>query len=808
MVTGMGRDLTSLGVFDMSTGLAGAYAAKLLGDAGASVTLLEPTDGHPLRSWSHPNPGRPDDGISLPDSTGALFGHLHHGHGSVVVQPGSEADLDTRLDGADVVIVDDANPWGPAGDAMARRQRCPDQLVVSISPFGVRSDAVGRPGNEFIAQAAAGAIAGRGTPDRPPFQMGGRVIDWVAGAYGATLALGLWPRLRDFGTGDLIDISLVEVANLSGTVFMDLFWSMAGRPPIDPNRPARTTELPSIEPTLDGWVGFNTNTNEQFQSFCLLIERPDLLVEDDDLPDWSSLSTRLARVDEWNAIVHAWTTQHTTSEIVALAAELRIPVAEVGNGESLLTHPQVKARGLYRPDPTGTFQVPVPAWRIGEEPYEPLLPAPEVGQDHFADTARAPSPKAEPQTGEAGLPLAGLTVVDCTTWWAGPSGTGILAALGATVIHVESPQRMDGARSTGGAFMAMGDWWERAPFFLSPNVNKEGLTLHLGDERGRELLLKLLDHADLIVDSYTPRVLDQFDLGWDAIHRANPRAVMVRMPAFGLDGPWRDRPGFAQTMEQLTGLAWLTGYADDQPQIQRGPCDPNAGLHAMIGAFVGLERRRVTGEGVLVEAPMVDAALNVAAEAVIEWTAYGNLIGRDGNRSAVAAPQGVYRCAGTEQWLAVSVASDGQWRSLAELIERADLAADPALETLAGRREAHDLLDQAIAAWAGERSLTDAVAALADAGVAAAPVADARTMSEDPLLADRGYFESPDRPITGALPVPLLPLRLDTIERWSRTAAPTMGQHNDRWLELLGVDAELRERLEADDVVATRPTGV
>ena len=95
---------------------------------------------------------------------------------------------------------------------------------------------------------------------------------------------------------------------------------------------------------------------------------------------------------------------------------------------------------------------------------------------------------------------------------------------------------------------------------------------------------------------------------------------MVRMPAFGLDGPWRDRPGFAQTMEQVTGLAWLTGHVDDQPRIQRGPCDPNGGMHAVVGALVALELRDRTGVGSLVESTMFEAALNISAELIVEWT--------------------------------------------------------------------------------------------------------------------------------------------------------------------------------------------
>ena len=220
-------------------------------------------------------------------------------------------------------------------------------------------------------------------------------------------------------------------------------------------------------------------------------------------------------------------------------------------------------------------------------------------------------------------------------------------------------------RMAGGDVLRPSDqWWEYSAFFLAANTNKLGLTLDLDQDRGRALLLQLVERADLVVENFTPRVLEAFDLGWDVIHATNPRAVMVRMPAFGLTGPWRDRPGFAQTMEQITGLAWLTGHVDDQPRIQRGPCDPNGGLHAAFAALVGLAQRDRTGSGCLVEAPMFEAALNVAAEPVIEWSAYGNRIARYGNRGPAAAPQGLYACAGWEQWLALAVATDEQWSAL------------------------------------------------------------------------------------------------------------------------------------------------
>jgi crotonobetainyl-CoA:carnitine CoA-transferase CaiB-like acyl-CoA transferase len=774
-------------VVDASAGLAGAYTAKLLGQAGATVTIVEPVDGHPMRRWRW--------GPTLaPGETGALFAHLHHGHRSVLAGEVADGLLAT----ADVVITDRASPLADAQDLAASRK---DLLVVSVSPFGLTGPYAELPANEFIAQAVGGAGAARSTSELPPVQMGGRVTEWCAGAYGAAMAMCLWPRLVAHGVGDLVDVSLAEVANLAGTTYADLIMSMLNRPPLPPEKVARSQELPSIERTADGWVGFNTNTRPQFEAFCLLIERPELI------DDWWQAAARGARADEWNAMVRAWTSQHPTAEIVRRAAELRIPVAPVGNGPLLVDHEHVVARSIYQQDPTGSFRMPRRAWLVNGEPSPPPVPCPGVGEHTAASDAERDARPAT--TGEASaLPLDGLRVVDLTTWWAGPSGTGVLAALGADVIHVESPRNFDGARGVGGVVHQGDQWWEYSPFFLSANANKRDLTLHLADPRGRSLLLELVKTADLVVENFTPRVLEGFDLDWDVVHATNPKAVMVRMPAFGLDGPWRDRPGFAQTMEQFTGLAWVTGHIDDQPRIQRGPCDPNGGLHAVIAAMAGLAERDATGVGVLVEAPMVDAALSIAAEVVIEWTAYGNEVGREGNRSPAAAPQGVYPCDGVEQWLAVSADTDAQWEALAPLL---GVAGDTRFATLESRRTHHDALDTLLGDWAASRTLDAAVDELRAVGVAAAALTDPRRAFEEPQFVARGYHDAMDHPVAGTHPVPVLPLRLASLDpgdgttAWVRSAAPTLGQHNVELLAELGMGPDDIASLEADGVIGTRP---
>ncbi len=785
--------LRDLRVIDFSSRIAGPYVTKLLADAGADVIKLEAPEGDPLRRWS-------SSGGDVADEDGAFFQFLNSSKRSVVGRPGDPEVLDLVSD-ADLVV-EDLEPG--VVDELDLRNRYPSLVWLSISPYGRGGPYTHRPATEFTIQAEAGAIGNRGLPSQTPYMAGGRITEWIAGTYAAVAALAAVQRARRSGQGEHVDFSLLEVINVAGTMYLDLMYSLMGRPPL--SGPARSVEIPSIEPTRDGWVGFNTNSRQQYTDFLLLIERTDLL-EDEEL---AMIHSRVARMDEWNAAVRAWTTRHTTAEIVEKASLLRIPVAPVNNGKTVLTHEQFRARRVFEKNPRGNFLQPRPPYLIEGQRIRPPEPAPKLGEHTGRIEARRSAPGAKaPQRSQAiELPLAGLRVLDATAWWAGPSSTHMLAALGAEVLHLESIQRPDGMRLAAGAYLKRDSWWEWSGLFVGTNSNKKGLTLDLGHPKGIELVKQLIPHCDVVVENFSPRVFENFGLGWDTIHELSPRTLFVRMPAFGLDGPWRNNVGFAQTMEQMTGLAWLTGHVDDQPRIQRGPCDPLAGMHAAFATLVGLAQREQSGHGHLLECTMVEGALNAAAEQVIEYTAYGNVMEREGNRCPTAAPQGLYPCRGQEAWLALSIETDAQWEALVEALGRPSWAEDPALRSLAGRRAEHDRIDEALHAWTADRDLEATIEDLIARGVPAAPVFDGRLAHQHPQLVARGFFEEITHPELGRHPVPGVPFRYASRKCWIRSPSPTLGQHNREILgELLGLsDAEI-ERLESEEVIGTRPKG-
>jgi crotonobetainyl-CoA:carnitine CoA-transferase CaiB-like acyl-CoA transferase len=333
---------------------------------------------------------------------------------------------------------------------------------------------------------------------------------------------------------------------------------------------------------------------------------------------------------------------------------------------------------------------------------------------------------------------------------------------------------------------------EFGPTFHGTNPAKRSVTIDFSTPEGRELVLRLVEQADVVVENFTPRVLGNVGLEYHDLFARNRDVILLRMPAFGLDGPWRDRSGFAQTTEQVSGIAWMTGEADGEALV-RSTIDPIAGIHGAFVVMAALEHRDRTGEGQMIEMPMVEVALNVAAEPIVTWSAYSTLLERAGNRGAPGAPQGVYACAGHEQWVALSITGDDEWRALVRVLSEPEWATDDALATGAGRRAAHDRIDAALAAWFDGRDREDAVDALLAAGVAAAPVWDQMIQDELPQLAERGFTQWIEHPLAGLVGYPGTGLRADRFDNSYRAPAPTVGQHTTEVLrdELGLTDEEL-----------------
>ncbi|MEV7983223.1 CoA transferase [Streptomyces sp. NPDC086519] len=770
-------------VVDLTTGIPGAYCTKLLADGGARVVKVEAPQGDPLRRWSASGSAVP------PDGDGALFSFLACSKESVVVGSGDSGTVGDLLASADVVVWSPGSPITGLSPREIHRDH-PHLVVTSITPFGLEGPWCDRPATEFTLQAWSGGIIGlgRGAPDRPPVCVGGRAGDWVSGAYAAAATLAA--RLR--GPGELVDLSMLEAHVLSLTYHPVTFFDMLDRP----WQAARRLNVPGVATAKDGLVALGCATAQQFFDLCAMIGHPEWIDEENPF-------SIIQRATEVAPVIQEWTAGRTVAEIRELATAFRIPNAVVVNGANASALDHFTERRTFLRNPRDGFLQPAPPCRLAPAALRPPGPAPRLGEH----TGVAPAPqRREP------LPFSGLRVLDMTAFWAGPSCTHVLAMLGAEVIHLESASRPDGTRLIAGVPPSVDRWWERSPIFAGLNTGKKSLTLDFGTERGRELLRGLMATCDVIVENYTPRVLDQLGLDYEAVKAIRADVIMVRMPGFGLDGPWRDNAAFAFVIEDASGLTWLTGHADQNPVEPYSLGDPNAGVHALSGLLMALEHRRRTGEGVLVEAAMVDAALNVAAEQVIEYSAYGALLGRTGNRGPAAAPQNLYRTAdidefgGDDSWVAIAVATDGQWEALRAALGSPDWATSPRLSTADGRRAHHDSIDERLAEWCRERGADDIVDLLWPAGVPVGKVLQPHRQGELEQLRFRGFFEEVDHPVNGVARYSTWPARFSGgPDRRHVRHAPLLGEHNHELLAGLGLTEAEIATLERDGVIGRAP---
>ncbi len=604
--------LSGLRVVDLSSWIGGAYCTKLLADGGAEVIKVEAPDGDPMRRWTA-------SGATIePGHDAALFNFLHSSKESVVVDVDAAEELSSLhalLKSADAVVWSHGSSVSehPALAPGAIRTAHPHLTVTSITPFGLEGPWSDRAATEFTLQAWSGAIVGlaRGRPDRAPVYVGGQIGEWLAGLYAAlgTLAAG-W---RGDPRGELVDVSMLEAMVTCLTYYPVTFNDQLGRP----MRRRRFVPTPGVGAASDGLVGVGVGTGQQWLDFCAMVEHPEWTEDPKLFLDRTALAPT---IDEWIGA-------RTVDEVLDLTSVFRIPNAPIANGSNVTTFEHFRTRETFFANPRDGAANPRPPFRLGAARLRPPEAAPRLGEHTLDAVLQRPrvDRSSEPASA-AGLPFAGLRVLDMTAFWAGPLAGHVLALLGAEVIHLESSNRPDGVRLVGGVPQTEDRYWERGPIFAALNTNKKSLTLDLRDPRGNDLLRRFVATCDVVIENYTPRVLDQLGLDYETLRRERPDLIMLRMPGFGLDGPWRDQAAFAFVIEDASGLTWLTGHPDLLPFEPYTVGDPNAGLHALYGLLLALRHRQNTGEGGLVEAAMVDAALNVTAEQAIEHSAYGALL--------------------------------------------------------------------------------------------------------------------------------------------------------------------------------------
>ncbi len=414
------------------------------------------------------------------------------------------------------------------------------------------------------------------------------------------------------------------------------------------------------------------------------------------------------------------------------------------------------------------------------------------------------------------LPLEGIRVLDSTYVFALPYTGGLLADMGAEVIKVEGPGRPDVTRTGGfaGAFPEQEhgeDWWNRPSTYNLIHRGKRSLTLDMTDPRGRDLFCQLVSVSDVVMENFTPRVMRGWGLDYPHLRQIKPDVVMISNTGYGHgDGPYSGYPAQATTQEATHGHCWITGYPGGAPaKAGASFVDFLSTWTALFAIGAALRYRNRTGQGQWVDMGMYQAGVLFASEYIMDAIANGRDGGRIGNRHPYRAPQGCYPALGDDQWIALSVGSDEEWRALCRLMGREDLAEDPRFTEILSRRRNHDEMDELISVWTAGVDKYELMHLMQREGIASGPVLTGKDVHFDPHYRSRGFLERvsypPERKI-GTRPFIGRPYKFSRSPLRIQGPSPTFGQHNGPLLqELLGVDEEMYQALVQDAVIATVP---
>ncbi|MGD9932542.1 MAG: CaiB/BaiF CoA transferase family protein [Dehalococcoidia bacterium] len=809
--------LTGVRVIDVATAR-GELAGRFLAELGAEVIKVEGPGGAQSRSMPP---------FSTADGTRSLFWETAGlGKRSVVLPmrptPGDRSVLD--LVGAADVFIESSNPGEMDAAGLgyeALRIANPRLIYVSITPFGQTGPRATDPATDLTIQAAGGIVSLQGDPDRRPVPIGEpHTAAYHAGAQAAAdTVIALNERARS-GLGQHLDVSMQAA----------IVWTLMNATGFPPNeggdppghgddrgqapmtagaavlkRAGITVPVPGIWECSDGYLYALFLPTEQradlFLSALRWAAETGALDDDRDLLDvtWNTYladveSGRLDQEPLRRAVdcLKVMFRRVSKREVMERSIRDNLFCAPIYTTRDLLEDPQLAARGFWRTI-EGVVH-PGPFARLSATPLTNPRPAPTLGQDQ--SLAEAIHHSEVPPVGRLSTgalrprPLEGLKVADFAWVGVGPIVAKALADHGATVVHVESRRRTDTLRMAAPFKGGVQDP-DLSQFFANFNTSKLSLGVDLTTAGGHEIARKLIDWADVVVESFTPGTMAKLGLDYDTISRDRSDLVMFSTCLRGQTGPEAPLAGYGTAGAALSGLHSITGWPDRAPAGPWGAytdfITPRLGVAALTAA---LYHRGKTGEGQHIDISQVECGINFLAPEILDYTVNGNVAQAFGDASPNAFPNGVYQVAGASRYLALSVENAAQWDALQQLAFPGRFA-EKAFEDIDNRRRQGAVIEEELRRWLLPQEGALAVASLVRAGVPASTVSRPSDLYRDAQLSHRRFFAPFEHSRMGLTPYDGFVTKFSSIPSAPRTAAPCLGEHTGFVLtELLGLSPE------------------
>ena len=796
--------LQNITVVEASEGVAGAFCGRMLAAFGADVIKIErPPGGDPTRVAEPVLPN-----VTASEAS-ALHLHLNMGKRSALLdwhtEHGSES-LKRLIQNADVLLED----WNTAmlermGLANGVESLNPSLVNLSLTPFGAGGPYSDWTTTPLVSLALGGFLYLSGDEDREPLVIPGRQPEYLAGLHGyGGLMMALLERQRT-GRGKRVYVSEIETlaALHQFTTVMHTYGGVVrsrhgarwenkgnyGRYPI------------TILPCKDGYVSYAVSTEGQWDLLFPMVGQPELLED----PRFETFEVRREHADDIDAILIDWMKDKTRQEVFEYAAgDWSEPASPLLNLSETLSDEQLAHRNFFtdveHPN-AGTLTYPTVPFRMSAtQPH--FRPAPRLGE-HTDQVlgAQTPSPSRE----RAGVrvntypsqplrnksespPLADIRILDLTRVWAGPLATRILGDFGVDVIKISDPRvpidRLGGTNN-------------------KLNRNKPNLALRLDHDSGRDAFLELVKTADVVVENFRPRVMRNFNLTYEDLRAVRPDIIMCSMPGYGTTGKYADYPAFGPSVEAMTGIPSMMGYEGGPPRTSSLAFpDPVSALNSVAAIMTALNHRRRTGQGQFIDLALIEGPICQIGEFIAAHSRTGIQPQRVGNAHPDHAPYGVYPTRGEDEWIAICVTSDEQWRELCRLMGKPKLANSGKFMVEAARRKDLNILDEIIAQWTRKQDGTELAADLQSAGIAAGRAAKNYQLLADPHLNARNFFVEIDEPDVGTKTYPGQAIRMEGMDRASWIPSARLGEHTGPILsQLLGMSLGQIADLERNETI-------
>ncbi len=833
----MQDSLAGIRVLDLTQGFAGPFGVKQLADQGADVIKVERPGGDPMR-LAGPFPGDAPD----PERSG-LFLYLNTNRRGIVLDLKSASGVETfqRLVAHADLVVESYRPGtlerlGIGFESLARWN--PRLSLVSLSNFGDTGPYRDWELSELVAYALAGPMYPSGLPGREPLASTENATLGYAGLALAAAALAALAASRRDGRGHHVTTSIAE-AFLAGGERQPLPYFYNGEIPRRIGDPLRAQFLMGNYACKDGHVAVQGigRGDSWWPRVFRMMGMPELSSE----KHFANAAAIARNKGEFDVVWNDWLMRHTRREIFDAAAEARFPMAPVYSAADMDADPHFNARALFEEiehPAAGRLRYPAKPFRLHGAGERASRPAPMLAQHQgevmaelealertsrrLARSSSANPPRSDAIRGTGSpalgvgdpvslagspLPLAGIRVLELAEGWAGPMTGMWLGDLGAEVIKLEAVQRFDHARGPVDVPPSLASFyprrepgprpWDVNSGYVQANRNKLGMTLDLSRAKGVELFKRLVAVADVVVTNMVTGVPEKMGIGYEVLSKIRPDLIMLSCSGFGLTGPYAKRVTMGGAMDGIAGYGALRHYPDAAPDTVNYSThtDVVTGMTNAVAILAAIAQRQRTGKGQQVEVSGVEASLHHVPEALMDWALNRRVRRAAGNDHPLMAPHGVYRCAGDDRWIAISVYRDAQWRALRDAMGDPEWAHDARFDERASRRRNRGELDLRIGEWTRAHDPIALMEALQRRRIPAAAVHDAADHARDPHWRARGFHQPTQLEGYGTFPLPTSPWILDGERLGVRLPPPRLGEHDAAiYSGMLGLsDTEIAE---------------